>query len=86
MIDVNKTIEIFKSTQHEYIGTVLDVGHSFIISSVDEDGEYLDTASTAINNHTGETSAYFPPDHWDELDNAKEIDYTEIKHSKRNKL
>lgn len=82
MIDVNKAIEIFyKSVKGEYIGHIFDVGHSFIVSSVDEDGEAFDSDPLAINKKTGEITAYFPPDHWDELENAKEIDYTEIKRS-----
>ena len=81
MIDAYEAIKIFKSIEHEYVGTIFDVGHSFIISSVDENGDDMYLNPVAINKETGELTEYFPPDHWDEFENAIEIDYTEIKHS-----
>lgn len=35
MIDINKAIELFEAYEHEYVGTIFDVGHSFIMVSVD---------------------------------------------------
>ena len=82
MIDLNEAIKIFHNyIKGSIIGGVADVGHSFVFWESDEEGEALDTAATAINKTTGNIEAYFEPDHWDELDNAIEIDYTEINHS-----
>jgi len=80
MIDLNKAIKIFHDKiKGEYIGSIYDVGHLFVISSVDDDGEYLDTAAIAINKSTGEISAILPDDE-DEFEDMIKIDYTEIKH------
>lgn len=82
MIDLDKAIEIFHNyIKGSVIGTVVDVGHSFVFWESDENGDCFYTSATAINKVTGEIEAYFEPDHWDELDKAIEIDYTEIKHS-----
>lgn len=79
MINIDKAIEIFHDKiKGEYIGSIYDVGHSFIISSVDEEGEYLDTPAIIINKSTGEISTVLQDD---EFENAKKIDYTEIKRS-----
>lgn len=74
MIDVYKAIELYKLHTHEIVGAVFDIGHSFVISSIDETGEDLDTSPLAINKANGEITVYFPPDHWEELDKAIEIE------------
>ncbi|MDE5884883.1 MAG: hypothetical protein K2H29_07415 [Oscillospiraceae bacterium] len=74
MIDLYKAIDIFRSEiKNVIIGAIVDVGHSFVFWEADENGEFLETAATAINKNTGKVTAYFEPDHWDELDKAIEI-------------
>lgn len=81
MLSVEEAVKIFhEEYKGDYVGYICDVGHSFIITPVDEEGEALDMDAIAINKTTGKTEAYFEPDHWEELENAIEIDYTEIKH------
>lgn len=79
MIDVYEAIELFRAYTHEFVGGILDVGHSFVISSVGENGEEIYDSPIAVNKITREITTYFPPDHWDELDNAIEIDFEKIK-------
>ena len=75
MIDLYKAIDIFHDKiKNGLIGAIVDVGHSFIFWESDENGEFLETAATAINKTTGKVSAYFEPDHWDELDKAIKIE------------
>lgn len=82
MIELNEAIKIFHDyIKNSIIGSVVDVGHSFVLWESDEDGDCLETSAIAINKSTGKIEAYFEPDHWDELENAKKIDYTEIKRS-----
>ena len=74
MIDLDKAIDIFHNRiKNAIIGAIVDVGHSFVFCEVDVDGEFLETAATAIHKSTGKVSAYFEPDHWNELDKAIEI-------------
>ncbi|MDE6500781.1 MAG: hypothetical protein K2L10_01675 [Ruminococcus sp.] len=75
MIDLYKAIEIFHdNVKGVSIGAIVDVGHSFIFWESDENEEFSETAATAINKTTGKVTAYFEPDHWDELDKAIEIE------------
>lgn len=73
MIDINKAIELFEAYEHEYVGTIFDVWHSFIMVSVDEYGDVIEVSPIAINKKTGKMTDYFPPDHWGELEKAKKI-------------
>ena len=86
MIDFFKAIEIFHSqVKCESIGAIVDIGHSFVFWEADKDGEFLETSATAINKETGEISAYFEPDHWNELDNAKEINIKSLHKTIKNR-
>lgn len=75
MIDIYKAIELFhQSIKGEKISDIVDVGHSFVMwSKMNGYDDYPETSATAINKTTGKVSAYFEPDHWDELDKAIEI-------------
>ena len=75
MIDLYKAVEIFHNNVNGgLIGAAVDVGHSFIFWESEENGEFPETSATAINKTTGKVTAYFEPDHWDELDKAIEIE------------
>ena len=75
MIDLYKAIDIFQNKiKNGLIGAIADVGHSFIFWEADENGEFLEASATAINKVTGKVTAYFEPEHWDELDKAIEIE------------
>lgn len=49
MIDINKAIELFEAYEHEHVGTIFDVGYSFIMVSVDEYGDVIEVSPIAIN-------------------------------------
>lgn len=75
MIDLHKAIDLFhNSIKNTIIGAIVDVGHSFVFWETDENGEFPETAATAIHKETGEVTAYFEPDHWEELEKAIEIE------------
>ncbi len=76
MIDFNEAKSIYESRfPNKRMSTVLDLGHSWVVSAVDKTTEIeLDESPVAINKETGEITVFFPPQHREELRNATQVD------------
>lgn len=65
---VEKTLE--KSGLN--IGSILDDGQYFIFGYAEE----VDISPLGVDKDTGEVIEYFPPDHFEKFQNAKEVEST----------
>lgn len=74
MIDIKKACELAAAWRNEpYISDIIDIGHSFVISTLSKDGESADVSPCMVNKNTGEVDICFFPDYFDEISKGKEI-------------
>lgn len=75
MIDVKKACELATKANNEpYVSSIIDIGHSFVISTLSEDGLSADVMPLMVSKATGKTETCFFPDYFDEISQGKDID------------
>lgn len=74
LISITEACKIATRERNEpYIGVITDIGHSYVIDTISENGETADMPSCMVNKKSGKTSACFIPDYWEKLKKGKNI-------------
>lgn len=74
LISIIEACKIATQERNEhYIGVITDIGHSYVIDTISENGETPDMPSCMVNKKSGKTSICFIPDYWEELQKGKNI-------------
>ena len=71
-MELNQALKIYENKYPDYkVGTVLDVGDEWVISSKDKETNLeLDVAPIAINKETGKIRIFFPPMNMEKMTKA----------------
>lgn len=80
MITIKEAIDKYKNEFPDFdINEILDVGKEWVISSKSkEDGSVPYTSPIAISKENGDMRVFFPPQNKELLENAKEVDISNI--------
>lgn len=74
MIDINKACEMATAYRNEpYISDIIDIGHSFVISTLSSEGESADVSPCMVNKQTGTVDICFFPDYFEEITKGKDV-------------
>ena len=75
MIDVEQACEIAtKDRKEPFVEGITDIGRGFVIGTMTEDGEVADIPPVFMHKDDGKIEDFFVPDHFEELENGKEVD------------
>lgn len=75
MIDVKKACELAtKENKEPFVSSIIDIEHSFVISTLSADGLEADVMPLMVNKETGKTETCFFPDCFDEISRGKDVD------------
>ena len=68
MLDVIKACALATKDRNEpYVVEIIDIGHSYVVSTLSTKGESADVSPCILNKKTGAIGVCFVPDYWNEL-------------------
>lgn len=74
MIDVTKACELVTKAMNEpYVSSVIDIGHSFVISTLSKEGLSADVSPNMVNKESGKVAVCFYPDYFEEIMQGEDV-------------
>lgn len=75
MIDVIKACELVTKQMNEpYVSSIIDIGHSFVISTLSKDGLSADVSPSMVNKEKGTVEPCFFPDYFEEIKQGEDVE------------
>ena len=75
MLTLEKACELATKTRNEpYLDVIIDIGHSFVMSTLSKEGLSADIPPLMLNKENGSVGVFFPPQHLKEFSKGKNIE------------
>ncbi len=73
MITMEQAIDLFKKNTGSNVGAIFELPDKWVLEEVDEKGNAPDTSPLYVTKKDGKIGVFFPPDHFEEMENAVRI-------------